>query len=440
MDLDHETDVQLSKQRHALLTLSHSAVQRATLLLSAFSILACGPVSSQPPQFPAGPVADRPGDVVQQDAARLIAFRRDLHRNPEVSGNEKRTAQLIAAELRRLGIADVRTGVGGHGVVGVVRGRLSGPTVAYRADMDAVPSSAPDPVDFPSLNPGIRHICGHDIHVTVGIALAAILQSLRDSLSGNVMFVFQPAEERATGANAMLADNVFGSDQPIAVYGLHTAPYETGVLGVAPGPMMGGRDRFTVTLSGNGDLSGATNAVSAALQSLATVPSGQTFSNQPIDFIALTLSPPQTSAGQVTIAGNVSVASASSRARVRNLVTNGLASIVPTGVGVNGSYEARFVAGVTNDTALTTRAVAAIQSTLGEPSVRLVTSIVPAFSEDFGSFQNVVPGVFFFLGVSNAAKGWVGMPHTAGYVADEAAIGIGARAMAAVLLERLGTP
>ncbi len=374
---------------------------------------------------------------MQRDEQHLIEFRRDLHRNPETSGNEARTARVVAAELRRVGLTEIRSGVGGYGIVAMVRGRLPGPTIAYRADMDAVASSAPDPVEFRSLNSGIRHICGHDIHTTVGVALASIFQSLADSLAGNVMFVFQPAEERATGANAMLADGVFGAERPIAIYGVHTAPYEVGQLGTTAGPMMGGRDLFSVTLTGAGDLSQATNSVLQALQGLSTVAAGQNFTNQPIDFIVVTLNPPQTGAGLASITGSVSVASATSRARARQLVTSGLAALVPSGVALAGTYQPKTIAGVTNDSALTGYATAAIRRVLGGDAVRAVNAIVPAFSEDFGAFQDQVPGTFYFLGVSNASRGWVGMPHTAGYVADEAAISVGARAMAAVILDRL---
>ena len=403
--------------------------------------LSCSPAASQVlPAAIEGPMEDRARAVLERDAVRLVEFRRDLHRHPETSGNEVRTAQAVSAELRRLGLADIRTGVGGHGVVALVRGRRAGPTVAYRADMDAVPSSAPDPVEFRSLTDGVRHICGHDIHTTIGIALAGIMQSLRDSLAGNVMFVFQPAEERATGANAMLAAGVFGNEQPVAIYGLHTAPYEVGALGTVPGPMMGGRDPFTVTLTGTGDHSAATNTTLQALQQLATVTPDQAFANQPFDFIAVALSPAQVTPGRTTIAGTVSVASAAARARAQSLVTTGLATLLPAGIAVQGSYQAKSIAGVTNDSALTARATAAIRAHLGPDAVRAVTGIVPAFSEDFGSFQERIPGTFYFLGVSNSARGWVGMPHSPGYVADEGAIAVGARAMAAVLLDRLASP
>ncbi len=404
-------------------------------LLACTTTLSCQATRAASPAPISGPVADRARAILSRDAQRLIDFRHDLHRHPELSGDERRTAEAVAAELRRHGL-EVQTGVGGHGVVARVRGARPGPHIAYRADMDAVASSAADPVEYRSLNAGIRHICGHDLHTTIGVALATIMQSLRDSLAGRVTFVFQPAEERATGAQAMLAAGVFGNDTPVAIYGVHTAPYETGVLATTAGPMMGGRDQVEAVLTGAGDLTSAVNTVAAALLGVATVRPDAVFQNQPVDFIAVQLGAPQVTSGRATIQGTVSVASAASRARMQRFVSDSLARLVP-GVAVTATYRPKWVAGVTNDTVLTTRAGIAVRSTLGDAALRTVTGIVPAFSEDFGAFQERMPGTFFFLGVSNASRGWTGMPHTPDYVADDRAIEVGATAMSAVLLDRL---
>jgi len=189
--------------------------------------------------------------VVARDSARWVGFRRDLHRHPELSGAEVETSRKVTAELRRLGF-EVRTNVGGYGVVGVLRGARPGPLVAYRADMDAFPSTAADPVEFASEKPGVRHICGHDIHTTVGLALANALHQVRDSLAGSVMFVFQPAEEQATGARAMLAAGVFASEKPTEIYGLHTTSFEVGRIATAIGTLMAGIDYFDVSVLGSG--------------------------------------------------------------------------------------------------------------------------------------------------------------------------------------------
>jgi metal-dependent amidase/aminoacylase/carboxypeptidase family protein len=123
---------------------------------------------------------------VDTETAALVAIRRDLHRHPELSGEEKRTAGIVAARLKALGL-QVRTGIGGHGVVGILTGGRPGTLVAYRADMDAVRSPEPDPVEFKSLIDGVRHICGHDVHVAIGLGLASALASVRADLPGRVM-------------------------------------------------------------------------------------------------------------------------------------------------------------------------------------------------------------------------------------------------------------
>lgn len=167
----------------------------------------------------------------------LVELRRDLHRHPELSGEEQRTAGIVANRLGALGL-DVRMGVAGHGVVGILTGGRPGPLVAYRADMDAVRSGEPDPVEFRSRVAGIRHICGHDVHVTIGLGLAAVLASVRADLPGRVMFIFQPSEERATGARAMLDAGLFAKEKPVAIYGLHAAPFAAGRVGAKAGRMM----------------------------------------------------------------------------------------------------------------------------------------------------------------------------------------------------------
>ena len=276
---------------------------------------------------------------VDAQHAKLVELRRDLHRHPELSGNEVRTAGIVAKQLTALGL-DVRTGVGGHGVVGVLQGGRPGPLVAYRADMDAVRSTLPDPAPFPSEVPGVRHICGHDVHVAIGIGLASALASIRSDLPGRVMFIFQPAEERATGARAMLDDGLFKNESPVAVFGVHTAPIEVGRISSKSGQMM---------------------------------------------------------------------------------------------------FPNAIAAGVTNDDALFGAARRNLIAVVGTSAFVELSAPPAGFSEDFGEYQKTVPGVFFFLGLSNAARGVNAMPHSAGFDVDEAGIGFGIRAMAAVVIGRLGS-
>jgi metal-dependent amidase/aminoacylase/carboxypeptidase family protein len=370
--------------------------------------------------------------------ADLVGFRRDIHRHPETSGNEERTAGLVAARLRSLGF-EVQGGVGGPGVVGVLRGAAAGPMVAFRADLDAVPSTAPDPVEFRSVIPGVRHICGHDLHTTVGIALAEGFAAARGRLAGSVMLVFQPAEERATGARAMLADGLFGRDKPVAIFAVHTAPLPVGQLSTAPGEMMANQSRLRVTVTGAGDLDGAADSVRRLIQATGTVPLARQLEPAPAGFSMIRVGPPVPAPngnGRVVTAVVVT-ASQAARDRVRALVEAGVARLGAPNVTGRVEFEEKVIAGIDNDAALVSRATAAIREVLGPDAVVPSQAVPPAFSEDFGSFQALVPGVLFFLGVSNPAKGTVGMPHTPDYVADEGAILVAAKAMTAAMLDVL---
>jgi metal-dependent amidase/aminoacylase/carboxypeptidase family protein len=279
----------------------------------------------------------RVDDFVRVHEKSYVDIRRDIHRHPELSGQETRTAKIVADRLRKLGL-DVRAGVGGTGVVGILKGGRPGPLVAYRADMDAVPSTAADPAPFPSVVAGVRHICGHDVHVTIGLGLAEALSSIRAELPGRVKFIFQPAEERATGARAMLADGLFNAEKPVAIFGLHSSPLEAGRITSKAGVMMN--------------------------------------SNQ----------------------------------------------IAP---------------GVTNDAALFARSKQRLIAALGPDAFVDLDAPPAGFSEDFGEFQKLMPGVFFFLGLSNTSKGLRAMPHSPEFNVDEAGIAFGIRAMAVVVIGEL---
>jgi len=380
------------------------------------------------------------GRITAQLASReslLVDFRRDIHRHPEISGEEERTAKLVADRLRALGL-EVRNGIGGHGVVGIVRGGKPGPLVAFRSDMDAVRSTEADPVEFRSVIPGVRHICGHDVHTTIGLALAEGLTAVRADLPGTVMLIFQPAEERATGARAMLADRVFGSTKPVAIFAVHTAPLNIGQLGTRAGGLMAGRDIVTVQLTGSGDLAAAADSVRRIVVSVGTLSLAQAVQPAPPTAVfAQARNPTKSSTGEWSLEGIVTTASAESRASARATILRALNGLSMPGVTVVPTYREKAIAGVTNDSALVSRANARIAAVLGSGAVVSFPGAPPAFSEDFGSFQDEVPGVMYFLGVSNPAKGWVGAPHTPGYVADEAAILIGAKAMTAAILDVL---
>ncbi len=369
-------------------------------------------------------------------SAELIEIRRDLHRHPELSGREQRTARIVAGRLEALGL-DVRTGVGGHGVVAMLRGALPGPLVAFRADMDAVAFAAPDPVDFASSVNGVRHVCGHDIHTAIGLALAEGLAAVQSELPGSVMFIFQPAEENATGARAMLADGIFADQGPEAIFAYHTAPMEVGQIGTKSGPLLPQRDRVQVTLAGADDLSQHADQVVSLIRAQTSAARGATSVVGDFAIARVWESGPGDRPGSWTIRGSITTTGPQVSEKVRRAILDGLGAMKSQNLDLRLDYEERFVAGVTNDAELEAKAHVPLRSVLGDDGLVTLQSVPTQFSEDFGSFQERVPGVMYFLGVSNSEKGWVGMPHSPDYVADERSIGIGARAMAAVILDFL---
>lgn len=362
---------------------------------------------------------------------QIIDFRRDLHQHPEVSGQEKRTAGAVTDRLKSLGL-EIKTGVGGHGVVGLLRGKNPGPAIAFRADMDAVYSNEPDPVSFASTNPGIRHICGHDIHTSVGVALAEGLAAIKDDLNGSVYFIFQPAEENVQGARAMLKDGVFDAEMPDAIFAYHTAPMEAGQIATKSGAMLAGRDNLSVTLRGNTDLLTTAKSVQTIVQDLNTVEPGQT--SVAGDFFLVRAMPPQPGGVDTQlIRAFVTTTSDAIRTQKQQELRSKLDKSLPEGMSYELEYS-EVAAGVNNDPTLEASTHTAIKSVIGANNLIPLSTVPTAFSEDFGSFQQQVPGVMYFLGVSNSEKGWVGMPHSPNYVADEEAIFVGAKAMAAVML------
>jgi amidohydrolase len=283
----------------------------------------------------------------------------------------------------------------------------------------------------------VRHICGHDVHTTIGVAIAEGLAGLRSELTGTIMLVFQPAEERVLGAKAMLTEGLFSREKPVAIYGVHTAPLPVGQLGTRPGPMMASIDRIKVTITGKGDLAALADSARKLIRSVATLTTEAALQGAGAEDGLIANARVDTAAGGRVVEGSIHTANAAARADAKRRILAGLERIRATGAEVKVEYEDRMAPGVNNDPAVVDQANSAIRAALGE-GVAVPVPVAPiVFSEDYGAFQDLVPGAFWFLGVSNPAKGTVGMPHTPTYVADEGAILVGAKAMTAVMLDRL---
>jgi metal-dependent amidase/aminoacylase/carboxypeptidase family protein len=378
------------------------------------------------------PLLERVDRRLEAERTALIDIRRDIHRHPEVSGQEARTAALVAGRLRSLGL-EVETGVGGHGVVGILRGARMGPVIAFRADMDAVYSNAPDRAAFASVNAGVRHICGHDIHTTVGLALAESLAEIQTELAGTVKFIFQPAEENIRGARAMIEEGVLEDPAPEVIFAYHSAPLEVGQIASTEGLSLPGLDRVMLTVRGEGDLEEAAMAYARAARS-ASKDGGA-----PEDVVIAMIGRPQPSPerGDWVVRGMVRAGSPEARARAKREIELAVAAIEVDGISYEFDYEDLYLPDVVNDADLVRSTLATIRSVLGPDGLIESNTVTPYFSEDFSLYQQHIPGAMYWLGVSNSERGYVGMPHSTDFMADEESIFVGAKAMAAVVLDYL---
>ena len=182
----------------------------------------------------------------------MVALRRDFHRHPELSFQEKRTSEIIADRLHKAGL-EVRTGIARTGVVGVLRGDKPGKTIAWRADIDALPLTEILQAPFTSSTPGVMHACGHDGHTAIAITAAEVLAARRAELPGTAVFIFQPAEELLAGAKPMIEAGVLDNPGVDEIYGLHlTTQDKAGTVNVRRGPTMASGDGFDVEVTGKG--------------------------------------------------------------------------------------------------------------------------------------------------------------------------------------------
>jgi amidohydrolase len=192
------------------------------------------------------------GEEVTKRLPSMVALRRDFHRHPELSFQEKRTAQIIAERLSAAKL-EVKTGIAGTGVVGILRGDKPGKTIAWRADIDALPLTEILDAPFTSGTPGVMHACGHDGHTAIAITAAEILAARRAELPGTVVFIFQPAEELLSGAKPMIEAGVLDNPHVDEIYGLHlTTQDKTGTVNIRRGPTMASGDGFSIEVTGKG--------------------------------------------------------------------------------------------------------------------------------------------------------------------------------------------
>jgi amidohydrolase len=397
------------------------------------------------------PREQRINDAAEAMRSQLVACRRDFHMHPELSNREERTGHIIAERLRALGLDEVRENVAHHGVVALLRGAKPGPTVAVRADIDALPINETMDVPYKSLTPNVKHACGHDVHATVELGVAEVLSKMREEMNGNVKFIFQPAEEGVStgeegGAKMMIKEGALENPRPSAIFGLHTEPnVQVGQIGYQSGPAMASSDTFSITIHGKG-AHGAqpqlgVDAVVVASQCVLALQNIRSRRIDPLEPLVITVgtinggSRFNVIADTVKMTGTMRTHNADVRERAVALMRETLQNVT---AAYGATYELDFTDSnpVTyNEPALVAETLPTIQRVVGEKNTLVLKPFMPA--EDFSYYQKVVPGFFYFLGVGNRAKGITAGWHTAEFDVDEESLVVGVKVMSNVLLDYL---
>lgn len=367
----------------------------------------------------------------------MTEIRRDLHRHPELSFQEYRTAGIVAEILEKAGI-EVRRGVAETGVIGVLRGAADGPCVALRADMDALPIEEKTGAEYASASPGVMHACGHDVHTTCVLGAAFLLAQKRDEMAGTVVFIFQPAEELNKGAKAMMAEGVLDDPQVDAIFGLHTAPaIKAGKAGIKAGPLMAAVDTLKITITGEGGHGAvphrARDAIVAAasvIQNLQTVVSRKA---SPFDQVVVSLGTIHGGkanniiAEMVELTGTVRTYDPLTRQKMPGLLEN-IIGHTCAALDTEGKLDYLFdLPALVNDAECARIGREAALEALGPDSV--VEPVPSGGGEDFAIYLQQVPGAFFFLGVSptdEPSREW----HHPEFDVDETCLSAGAALLA----------
>jgi amidohydrolase len=388
---------------------------------------------------------------------RVIEWRHDIHKYPELSNREFRTAKKVEDHLLSLGI-EVETKIAYTGLVGFIRGALPGPTIALRADMDALPVvektglpfASTETTEYLGQDVGIMHACGHDAHVAILMGVAEFLSKNKDKLKGNIMLIFQPAEEGPPegengGAKMMLEEGIFDRYKPEAIFGLHVGNGPNGYIGVTSGPAMAAAGTYRIKIKGvqaHGsrpwDSIDPVMATAELIQNLNTIVSRR---------INIVNNPAVISVGIVRSGtrGNIIPEDSEVQGTIRTFdpklreeiykEIRQVASGVALGTGTKISVEFD-VGGFYPVTFNNEELVKKLKPSLIEAASNKVYEMTPSTgAEDFSFFSNEIPGMYFWLGVN--APGVMEAPgnHSPYFVVDDGALNVGLKALVYLVLD-----
>lgn len=375
----------------------------------------------------------------------MQALRRDFHRHPELGFQEVRTAGIVAQDLTELGL-EVSSGVGKTGVVATLEGSKPGPTLLVRFDMDALPIQEETGAEYASQKPGVMHACGHDGHTAIGLAVAKMLESLKDDLEGRVKFVFQPAEEGLGGAKAMIADGVLENPKPDRCLSLHLwNDKPLGWLGITPGPAMSASERFSVKIIGRGGHGAAPHlSIDPVVTGAQVITALQNIVSRhvdPLDSAVVTVTSmlggeafnviPET----VELRGTIRTF----KPEIRTMVLDRFEQItrgVSNAMGCQVEIDLKTITStVINDPALTKQVLEVAEALF--PQAEISTHERTMGSEDMSFMMQEIPGCYFFVGSADSSRGLDAGHHHPKFDFNEDALVTGAALMATAVWELL---
>ncbi len=375
----------------------------------------------------------------------IIETRREIHQKPELAYKEKATAKLVTERLKTLGL-EVKTGIGGTGVMGVLRGTTPGNVVALRADMDALPIEELADVDFKSRVKGVMHACGHDTHVAMLLGAARLLSNRKEDLPGTVKFLFQPAEENGGkgGAKPMIQAGVMANPKVDYVFGLHIEnDLSSGTLGFRGGPIMASPDTFEIKVIGRGGHGAypheTVDPVYVAAQVITSLQGVSGRMIDPIQPFVITIGSIH-SGTKENIIPDQAIMQGTLRTldeRTRKLAK---AKIAEVAKGVSKAFGARAEVDfekeaypvTVNDVHVTEQAMKIVKK-IPRAKVRVREPIMGG--EDFSRFLQEAPGTFYFLGNHNPVIGCVHPNHSPRFKVDEDVLKLGAASLAMLAVE-----
>ena len=365
----------------------------------------------------------------------LVEIRRDFHMHPEVSSKEVRTAKQIESYLTNWGIEHTR--VADTGVVGIIRGKRkgTGKVIGMRADIDALPIQEVKDRAYHSVNAGVMHACGHDMHATILLGAAKILKEREEEFSGVIKLFFQPAEEAVGGAKRMIAAGCMENPKVDHVIGLHVQPdIETGKIELKYGTLTAITDKLLMTVKGKAGHAAvpelAVDPIAITAQIITALQMVVSRTVAPLDSAVLTIgsihggTAPNIIPGEVEMTGTLRTLSWETRTKAEKLMKE-VSSSIATSFGGSVDFELRAgYIGVVNDKAVTDVIRSVATEMLGEENLGFVE--FPSLGgEDFAYFAEKVPSSFYHLGCGSEAKGTTVSPHNEAFDADEDCIPLG---------------